>query len=765
MSYYNNNNNNSNNNNNNNNNNYRGRNSYGSPHQRSGFHHQKSDPEEDFKNKLTSLIVRIGDKLSDSLASNIDGLANALLTDISNHNSTIQTILFKCISSLPYKTPIYGTLVGLMNVKNFQFGKEIVCTLIDEINSAFANKKFFSLKLLIRFIPELILANVLHTNAIFELYETLLSVLNTPDYTQNKADYYVYLVMSTIPFIGEHLAKNNLGQLNAVLDEVESYVASRSNDDKKFYQPYTDFDDRLDLLMKQLKNLRDENGWVVNSILQPHKHFIEQLSASTQQHILPPINLPINDSDYEYPSYNKPLFRLFIDEQKSIERYIIEDYIIDTLYFFNSNHKECSRFIYSLPVSFDIGDIVVETLLSEMYMLPKPTFKEIYYSLIFIDLFKSQPSIVPVFAYAINTLFENIDKLDIEIIDRFALTFAHHLSNFDYKWIWQDWRTSLPTYVPQEGSGGEDKQEMEAQQDPNLVEFKVLFIKRVLQSLCRLSYLDKIKSSVPAEYYSFLPPAPGPIFKFPSKSNPEEESKEMVAESHQLLLSFKTKEPLEKIISHISSISSEVNQPELLTKCILKNGSISFSHLTYAVERYITLFKTVLKNESDRQECIRSIFEFWQTSHQHIVIVLDKFITFKIINPLDSILFLLNKENYQQYIFEPFAWEIIHNSILKTIIIIDTFTKDMQESSPSQEKEFKLNSAITEQQQLLTELVSGLGFILSSSDDQQPLSQTQKAFISGQLKSITRKYFNQMKQVLSNQPNLLAIINQYTQSK
>ncbi|KAF2069159.1 hypothetical protein CYY_009519 [Polysphondylium violaceum] len=743
----------------NNNNNYRGRNNYGSPHQRGGFH-PKSDPEEDFKNKLTSLIVRIGDKLSDSLASNIDGLANALLTDISNHNSTIQTILFKCISSLSYKTPIYGTLVGLMNVKNFQFGKEIVCTLIDEINNAFANKKFFSLKLLIRFIPELILANVLHTNAIFELYETLLSVLNTPDYTQNKADYYVYLVMSTIPWIGEHLSKNHLGQLNAVIDELESYVASRSHEDKKFYQPFTDFDDRLDLLMKQIRNLRDENGWVVNSILAPHKHFTEQLSVSTQHHILPPINLPINDSDYEYPSFNKPLFRLFIDEQKTIERYIIEDYIIDTLYFFNSNHKECSRFIYSLPVTFDIGDIVVETLLSEMFMLPKPTFKEIYYSLIFIDLFKSQPSIVPVFAYAINTLFESIDKLDIEIIDRFALTFAHHLSNFDYKWIWADWRTSLPTYVaaPQEGANGEEKAE---QQDPNLVEFKVLFIKRVLQSLCRLSYLDKIKSSVPPEYYPYLPPAPGPIFRFPSSTNPQEESKEMVAESHQLLLSFKTKDPLEKIISYISSISPSINQPELLTKCILKNGSISFSHLTYAVERYITLFKTILKNEADRQECIRAIFEFWATSHQHIVIVLDKFITFKIINPLDSILFLLNKENYQQYIFEPFSWEIIHNSILKTIIIIDALSKDIQESSPSQEKDFKLNNAIQEQQQLLSELVSGLGFILSE-ENQQPLSQTQRAFISGQLKSITRKYFSQMKQVLSNQPTLLAIINQYT---
>ncbi|EAL72257.1 initiation factor eIF-4 gamma middle domain-containing protein [Dictyostelium discoideum AX4] len=754
----------------------------GQPSGRGNF--QRHDPEEDFKSKLTSLIVRIGDKATSSLESNIDALANALLADIPKQSSLIQDILFKCVSSLTYKTPIYATLVGLINVKNSEFGKEVVCRLVDEIFSAMEKKKFHNAKLLIRFIPELVNANVLTINAIFELYETLLSVLNTSDYTPNKADYFVFLVLSTIPWIGEHLSHNHSGQLDAVIEECESYIQSRSTGDKKFYQAYNNgyTDDRLESMLKQIKSLRDcDQPWIVNGILRPYKHFNETLtSSSSQQHILPTIHFP-EDEKLEYPNnLNKPLFRVLSnDNNNSVERYIVEDYIIDILSFFNSDHKECSKFIYSLPVENEIDDIVVETILGEMFMLPEPTFKPIYYSVLFVDFFKSQPSVIPVFAYAINLLFENIHKLDFEVMDRFALAFAHHLSNFDYKWIWSDWAQSLvpPTAAAAaaaatttvEGStSNENKEDSTATttaiiEDENQIrnrELRIIYIKRVLSSLCRLSYLEKIKQNLPSEYHQYLPPSPAPTFKFLNADNPEEESKELIAESHKLLLSFKTKEPLENIISHVANIPSHINIVELLTKCILQIGSTSFSHLTYAIERYITLFKTVLKSQDDRQECIRSIFEFWKLSHQHIVIVVDKFVTFKIIYPIDTVTWFMKPENIDRFITEPFTWECLHNSIQKTIIIIQTLTLDLEENQ-SQEKEFKLNTSISEQQLLLAELVKGLGSILSS--EKYQLGASSKLLISGQLKSIIRKYFNQMKPVIQSQPQLSNIINQYTQ--
>eukprot|EP01132_Coremiostelium_polycephalum_P000544 gene544-686_t len=705
-----------------------------------GFRSNDHEPQEDdFKNKLVSLIVRIGDKTSTALESNIDGLANALLTDINNHNSTIQDTLFKCISSLPFKTPIYGTLVGLINLKNFEFGKEIVCGLVDELNDALAKKKFISAKLLIRFIIELVHANVLPSNAVFEIFEALLSVLNG-EYTQNKADFYVYLVLVTIPWAGEHLSHTNEGQLNALIEELESYVGgNRSRSENKFFQSYNEGDDRIESLLKNIMALKADN-WQLNATLQPYKHFYETLKTANQ-HVLPPINIPTEN--IEYPSLTSPIFRLFDHSNSSIkpmDRSITEEYIIDIMYFFNSNHKEAARFLYSLPVPFEVDDIVVEVILGEIFRLPEPAFKEIYYSSLFIDFFKTQPTIIPVFAYAINTLFENIQQLDVEAVKKFSLIFAHHLSNFDYKWIWVDWAPVLQEETT-------DTQTL----------LKRNFIKQVLESIVRLSYLDKIKGLLPEAYGPYLPTAPNPTFKF-LKPDSQEESKEMIAESHKLLLYFKTKEPLEKIVSHISNIPNEINIVELLTKCVLQLGVVSFSHLTNAIERYITLFKTVLRTPQDRYECIRSIFDFWRNSHQHIVIAIDKFVTFKIIYPHDTIVAFTNPKQIQD-ITEGYTWEIIHNSIQKTIIIIDTLTKDFESSANSQEKESKLNTSIAEQQTLLYDLINNLATILKTYPDNSVLQK----IVSGHLKSITRKYFNQIKPILESKPDLTPIISQYTQ--
>jgi hypothetical protein len=44
----------------------------------------------------------------------------------------------------------------------------------------------------------------------------------------------------------------------------------------------------------------------------------------------------------------------------------------------------------------DIDYILVETILSQLFLLPKPPFKELFYAVLFIDFFKIQQSIIPV---------------------------------------------------------------------------------------------------------------------------------------------------------------------------------------------------------------------------------------------------------------------------------------------------------------------------------------------------------------------------------
>eukprot|EP01133_Synstelium_polycarpum_P011019 gene11019-12844_t len=591
----------------------------------------RAPPEDDVKTKLTSLIVRIGDKSTSALESNIDGL-------------------------LPYKTPIYATIVGKINLKNFEFGKEIICTLVDEITDALAKQRYHSARLLLRFITGLVNTNVLPPMAMFETFETLLSVLSVDGYSQTKADYYVYLVLTTLP-------------------------------------------------------------WT-----------------------------------FTYPTFTRPVFRIFDDqsdgELKPIDRHVIEEYIVDILFFFNANHKDAAKFIYSLPVKGEIDHIVVETILAEAFRLPHSAFKPIYYSVMFVDLFKEQhATIIPVFAYAITTLYDNLDHLDQEVVDRFSLMFAHHLSNFEYKWVWSDWATSLSPDT----------------EVTLLVRLQRRFITQLLESIVRLCYLDKIKTILPVEYHPYLPTAPQPSFKFlPTPGSMEEEPKEMVTQSHKLLLLFKTKEPLDTIIEHVTAIpqgeNSRVNVVELVTKCILHIGSTSFSHLSYAIERYVTLFKTIIKSNEDRAQCLLSATTFWASSHQHVAIVVDKLITYKILQPIDPIAWLISPDTSLN-VTDYYIWEIIYNCIEKTNIIIDTLKSDYDQSMNSTEKELKYKSAQQEQQQLFSALFRGLSILMKNPQ----IDPTDLKILSGHLKAITRRYFSQVKALLEEQPALLTIVNEYTQ--
>jgi hypothetical protein len=60
------------------------------------------------------------------------------------------------------------------------------------------------------------------------------------------------------------------------------------------------------------------------------------------------------------------------------------------------NDVWCIRISFLLDFVVDIDHILIETVFSQLFALPKPPFPELYYAGIFIDLFKAQHSIIPI---------------------------------------------------------------------------------------------------------------------------------------------------------------------------------------------------------------------------------------------------------------------------------------------------------------------------------------------------------------------------------
>ena len=87
----------------------------------------------EIEDRLESLILRVGEKSTSSLESNLEGLASVLEADLSTYKSKILKILVECAVKLPDKCTIYTTLIGLLNTKNYNFGGECVEMLVKSL--------------------------------------------------------------------------------------------------------------------------------------------------------------------------------------------------------------------------------------------------------------------------------------------------------------------------------------------------------------------------------------------------------------------------------------------------------------------------------------------------------------------------------------------------------------------------------------------------------------------------------------------------------
>ena len=180
----------------------------------------------------------------------------------------------------------------------------------------------------------------------------------------------------------------------------------------------------------------------------------------------------------------------------SIERYLIEEHLHNIIKEFHLERKQCASFLLDFPLKHKIPleYVIVEVIFAEMFHLPSSRYLQICYGSLLIELCKLQPATMPqVLAQAVELLFERIDTMNTCCHDRFVSWFAYHLSNFQFKWSWDDWLDTVRL-------------------DDNHPRAK--FIIEVLQRCTRLSYYDRIAEVVPQQFDCFLPVKPKFSFRY-----------------------------------------------------------------------------------------------------------------------------------------------------------------------------------------------------------------------------------------------------------
>ncbi|KAI9279792.1 MIF4G like-domain-containing protein [Sporodiniella umbellata] len=666
--------------------NYNHRGPYERPPERS-----KEDELEDIEIRLKGLIIKIGDKFTPELQVNLTKMRNILDNDYSKYPDTVQNTLAACVCELPAKAPIYGTLIGLLNVSR----NDIVAKLMAHFNMLFTNmlaeSNWFKVKQFLRFYGELVNANVVTPTAYANLLLEVLADLDETNQLCKRLDSIVYTVLSTLPWCARELNERSSHEFDQILRKIEIYMQRRDSSNRlKLLSSYSDerFGDRKEEPLTHIWSLIQElqgKSWKLSLIPKPYRWFDVEFSSALQ-HELPKAILPAHQDSTEYLT-PAPTFKMLVNDEgvtlpvvpqhDSIEYFILQELMADTIFLYEVNRKDCAKYLLNLPHNcearyfkrssdsdepmeededeeepgWSISDLLVETVFAHMLRLPSSDFRQVFYASVIIELCRVDGSKFPMaLGRGVKTLYDRLDKMDVECINRLYSWFSHHLSNFGFQWDWQAWEGAITM---------------------NPLSQQFCFLKEVLEKEIRLSYYDRIKSMLPENFHIFLSEsAPSPQFKYSDKADPSHEKSKTIIDS------LRTKKNVEEVREMLSKYKDEaasegkgeVEQQsyirELFVQSLLLVGSKSFSHILNVVERYLDVLRFLNSTPEGRLHTVQILASFWEHNTQFMCILLDKLLNYRVIDPTSVITWVF-EENQLKYAGRSFIWEILKNTLGK----------------------------------------------------------------------------------------------------
>ncbi|XP_025418867.1 nuclear cap-binding protein subunit 1 [Sipha flava] len=638
----------------------------------------------DLEDRLESLILKVGEKTSSTLESNLEGLVSVLDGDLPNFKKKVLKLLVDCAVNMPEKCTIYSTLVGLLNAKNYNFGGEFVENIVRAFKDSLKNNSWNEARVLLRFIGDLVNCHVVSASSFVQLMGSLLDVTKEDGVPNVRKDWYCYAVMSCLPWVGRELYEKRESPLELLLTTIEIYLNKRPKKHVNMLRIWsTDVphpqEEYLECLWNQIKKLKHDN-WTETIIPRPYLTF-DNVLCEALQHNLPVIVPPPHHNACVYPM-PWVVYRMFdytdvtdgpiMPGAHSIERFLVEEHLIQIIDMSYKNRKECAtdlmNFVHKNKVPLEY--CIVEVIFSLMFHQPKPKYLEVMFGSVFIELSKLSTNTMPlVLAQTTEILYSRIESMHVCAFDRFVSWFAYHLSNFKFSWSWQEWADCLAL-------------------DPEHPKPK--FVREVLQKAMRLSFYERMRDIVPPDFEPLLPEKPEPKFKYAmEKSNLPGQFL-----SNTLLTKIRSKASADEIIEILKEplmlengelIDPADNSPSNLTKIdsfvqtLLFIASKSFSHAFAAITKFINVFKVLGETDEGQLQILRSTFNLWSADQQMLTVLIDKMLKTQIIECSSVANWIFSKEMIPEFT-KLYIWEILSLTINKMSRHVDRLTRELNEA-------------------------------------------------------------------------------------
>lgn len=538
---------------------------------------------------------------------------------------------------------------------------------------------------------------------------------------------------------------------------------------------------------------------VVNS----EKHYIPQISIPTVEELAPSVGLDngLGSVDGMWRS-SRFTFQVYLPQEtfgttpapESYFGLLLRDINIDIIEALEFNRKEVARQLITLDLFFKEGvftftgrsidslkkyiqekpadevalstwkieDVAFDSVLSLIFKLPTASQPFIYFFTVIAEACSvSSTAIAPVIGRAIRFFYNNIHLLDFELRMRFLDWLSIQLNNFNFSWKWMEWESDALS------------------QTRNIYHPRMFVIRNLIAKNLRLSNQERIGSSLPETFHSFLIVE---LFtteqmtsfysqlldeKFEVETNFEGVSrlifnrngnpfKELTEKLIDVIHKDRPEEDYFAVIKEIEEKANEFSQPKkllifVLFQTVLFMGSRSISHANKFINNTNVYLKTVVCGPSDapfdqdtviaNEKCvIDATLRFWNSEPKTAYIVLDFFESFGITRSLSKIQ-------------EAFNGQYGVNLALTNIFTIEAVFKSLDDSISVNVKEGKSGSE--ELDEVLKRIVSDIEIVSEKLNDsevsEQPdIYEYQMENINDQwkyqtlmafLRTILRKYF------------------------
>ena len=407
------------------------------------------------------------------------------------------TVALKLVNEQPFKIPFVAAVVLFAHTEKVEVAKEVIEKAGAQLQENLDKGQWRNVKLSLRFLA--CLSRLYEQDGIFPILDELFGHavdLQTASAEDTVGVELVKIILLTIPYLLASTDNDAALQKKALeILEKTDVVASTQHELEGLVDPYPAFSDDterpmacasfISLLQRQLQD-EAANGWPLKCIprifdpaLRPATRHSDtngdangDSATDASKIAFPEITVPSAVNQGSRKFFPDLYFSVYADQMiesapptSNVASCLMRDAIVDTINNLDFNREQTSKFLNIIESfwadncfvqkatpfdklreieegrpSWKQEDVAIDAVFSQIFTLPTPEHKLVYYHSLITEICKISPqAIAPSLGRAIRFLYRSIELMDLELAYRYMDWFAHHLSNFEFRWKWTEW--------------------------------------------------------------------------------------------------------------------------------------------------------------------------------------------------------------------------------------------------------------------------------------------------------------------------------------